>query len=73
VTVTRLGAKGIVECKGSVRGKRELARQIRRLVREGQIIAPEDSGYYADFWTPNSQKLVRIDWVMFGHGPGIPV
>lgn len=63
---TQLGARGVVECKGSTRGKRELSRQIRRLVREGKIVPPEDSGYYIGVWSPSSQKVVRIDWVRFG-------
>ncbi len=72
VYVTQLGAKGVIECKGSTRGKRELSRQIRRLIREHKIVPPEASGYYVNVWTPSSQKVVRIDWLRFGY-LGTPV
>jgi hypothetical protein len=68
---TQLGGLGVIECKGSLRAKRELSRQIRRLVREGKIIAPEASGHYFDGWSANSNRVVRIDWARFGH-IGIP-
>jgi hypothetical protein len=71
VYTTRLGGLGVIECKGSIRAKRELSRQIRRLVRQGKIISPEASGYYFGPWSTNSNREVRIDWARFGYY-GIP-
>jgi hypothetical protein len=71
VRVTRLGAIGIVECKGSSEGKKKLGREIKKLVRQGKIIRPQGYDWYIGVWNQNDQKPVRIDRVFFGYF-GIP-
>jgi hypothetical protein len=66
VSVTQLGAEGILECIGSSRAKKALGKKIRRMIRNDEIIRPEAGGYYVGVWTQNSQRVVRIDWARWG-------
>ena len=72
VSVTQLGAEGILECVGSTKAKKALSRKIRRMIRSDEIIRPEAGGYYVGIWTRNSQRPLRIDWARWGYR-GTPV